>query len=435
MCEGPFFNFSKDFINWWLDLSVFASASEMKCFVIIVCLCAASLLVSAQNLVQNPSFETYSSCPNGSSALPQATPWQAAKNSPEYLHFCSGSIYSDVPTNYFGFQNAATGQAYGGGLFYGSFASTYLVDLREFFYVPLSSPLVIGTTYYLSFKINLADNAAWACNRMGMQFTSSYNSNFPLNNTAHLYSSSVITDKVNWVDVVGSFVPSVAYNAVMVGNFFTDAMTSVTNVGTTTSIGYNGYYLVDDVYVGTTPLVLPVEWVHVGADVNGRLATLAWELDADDIASYTIEVSDDGYAFVEGQVVTAVDGQRSYKQIDTMRSHLPTTFYRIRAIGRDGSSHVSPVVEAQRYAAGIDYMMAYPSPIRRGEKLTIEFNTDSGEAAALQLMALDGKLVRTIQIPAGDPGHHEMQVGVSDLAAGAYLLKVGSFTKKLIVTE
>lgn len=407
----------------------------MKSFTIFCCLCAAVLIGNSQNLVQNFSFETFSTCPNTASQLTYAVPWNNSQNSPEYLNSCSSSIYSDVPTNYFGFQNAATGQAYGGGLFYGSFLSTYLANIREFLYVPLTTPLSIGTTYYLQFKINLVDNSNYAVNRMGMQFCSSFNSAFPINNTAHLYSPVVISDKVNWTTVTGSFVPSVAYNAVMVGNFFDDANTTAQFVGSSTSIGYNAYYFVDDVVVTTTPLVLPIEWLHASAEVNGRLATLDWEINADELDHFVIENSEDGYTFAEGQHVRAIDGKLAYRQVDTMHSHLPTTFYRIRAIGHNGEAYLSPIIEAHRYAAGIDFLLAYPSPVRQGDPLTVEYNSSTGEAVELSFFALDGKLVHKELIAAGDPGHHELKLSVSRLAAGAYLLKAGGLTQKVMVTD
>ena len=210
--------------------------------------------LSAQNLINNYSFETYSSCPNGSSQITFATDWNFSRNLGEYLNSCSSSIYADVPTNYFGFQEASSGQGYVGGLMYGSFASAYIADLREFFYVPLNTPLTVGTTYYVSFKVNLADNSEYAVNNIGAQFVSAYNNNFPINNTAHVYTTSVVSDKTNWTTISGSFVPTMAYNAVMFGNFFTDANTTATFVGSSTDIGYNAYYFFDDVYVGTTPV-------------------------------------------------------------------------------------------------------------------------------------------------------------------------------------
>lgn len=408
----------------------------MKRITLVAALSALVSMSLAQNLVNNYSFETYSSCPTSSSQIAYATPWNASMNSPEYLNSCSSSIYSDVPTSYFGFQNAATGQAYAGGLFYGSFAGSYLANLREHLYVTLSSPLSVGTTYYISFKVNLVDNSEYAVNRMGVQFCSSYNASFGMNNTAHVYSTAVVSDKVNWTTVVGSFVPSVAYNALMVGNFFDDANTTVTFVGSSTDIGYNAYYFVDDVVVTTTPIVLPMDWVHVGADVNGRVATLEWEFSGDDMASFMVEHSDDGYAFHEAaRSVPGVSGQRQYSAPDTMTSHQATSFYRIRAIGHNGENYVSPVIEAKRYEAGIDFLLAYPSPVGQGSPLTIEYNSTTGQASTLQFISIDGKLVKEVALEGGAAGHQSVEVSVADLAPGSYVLKAGALTRKLVVVE
>lgn len=401
----------------------------------ILLLLVLSSSVTAQNLVQNPSFETYTSCPTTSSQVALATPWNTAQNSPEYLNSCSVDQYSDVPTSWFGFQNARTGQAYMGGLFYGSFAGSYLANLREYLYVPLSSPLTVGQTYYLSFFINLVDNSEYAVNRMGMQFTSTYNSAFPINNTAHIYSTAVVSDKVGWTQVTGSIVAGTAYNAVMVGNFFDDANTTVQFVGSSTDIGYNAYYFVEDVYVSTTPIILPIEWINVVADVDGRLATLQWEIESEGIERFLIETSDDGYAFTETQSVKAVDGQRMYAQVDTMRGHLPTAFYRIRAIEQDGSQHVSPVVEATRYATGISFLLAYPSAISQAQPLTVEYSSKGQDAATLQFYSLTGKLVREEPIPSATVGHQQLTLPMGEMLPGAYILKAGNLTQKIVVTE
>lgn len=398
----------------------------------LVCAFASAF---GQNLVNNPSLENYSVCPNGASAIPNCISWNAARNSPEYLHACSGSIYSDTPTNYFGYQVPSSGSAYGGALFYGSFLSTYLADTREYFYVTLSTPLMIGQTYYVSFKINLVDNSPWAINKAGIQFCSTYNSNFPLNNTAHVFTNAVVSDKVNWTTVVGSFVPSVAYNALMVGNFFTDANCTVQNVGSSVSIGYHAYYFIDECYVSTTPIVLPVNWGPVEVSVRGNVADLSWEFDGEEVDHYLIEASDDGYGFYESQSVKAVDRQTSYLQPDTMHTHMATTFYRVRAVMQDGNTHLSPVVEAKRYQAGIDFLLAYPSPVKQGNPLTVEYNTTTGEAAPLQILSVDGRLVRTAYFPDTAPGHHELLLSVEDLAPGSYILKAGSLVRKFMVAD
>lgn len=390
----------------------------------------------AQNIVNNPSLENYSSCPNGASAIPQAISWNTSMNSPEYLHSCSSSIYSDSPTNYFGFQNPASGNAYGGGLFYGSFLSTYLANIREHFYVTLSTPMVVGQTYYVEFKTNLCDNSPYATNKIGLQFCTSYNSNYGQPNSAHVFTNAVISDKVNWTTISGTIVPSVAYNALMIGNFFTDANCTVQATGSAVTIGYHGYYFVDDVYVSTTPVVLPIKWVQIDAEGQGNVAKLTWELEAEeDVDFYIIESSDDGQAFAESQIVDAVNGKAAYSKLDTMHTHLPTIFYRVRAVTMEGRTHLSPVVEAKRYDAGISFLVAYPSPVKQGQSLTVEYNSTTGHATEVQVLAVDGRLVHTETFPETTPGHHELQLSVEDLAPGAYILKAGSLTRKFMVAE
>jgi OmpA-OmpF porin, OOP family len=68
----------------------------------------------SQNLVPNPSFETYSSCPEGISEVDLAVPWiNPTFGTSDFFHSCS-SNFVDVPYNFFGFQYAHTGEGYGG---------------------------------------------------------------------------------------------------------------------------------------------------------------------------------------------------------------------------------------------------------------------------------------------------------------------------------
>ncbi len=403
--------------------------------VMLLVLGASTHLIS-QNLVNNYSLENYSSCPNGASAIPQAISWNAAKNSPEYLHSCSSGIYSDTPTNYFGYQVPAHGQAYGGGLFYGSFLSSYLADLREYFYVTLSSPMVVGQTYYVQFKINLVDNSPYAINRAGVQFVTTYNSNYPFQNNAHVYTNTVISDKTNWTTVFGTFVPTVAYTALNIGNFFQDVNCTVQFVGTSVAIGYHSYCFIDECYVSTVPpVVLDAKWNDASVTVAGNIANLSWDFEGADVDFYQLEHSDDGHDFAEGQKIKAIDGQQAYQQPDTIQSHLPTSFYRIRAILKDGNTHLSRVLEAKRFEAGIDYLIAYPSPVKHDELLTVEYNTTTGQAAEVQIIAIDGRVVRTELFPGAEPGHHEVKLTMTGLAPGAYILKAGSLTRKFMVAE
>lgn len=387
----------------------------------------------AQNIVPNYSFESYSSCPTTASQLTFATPWNNSKNSPEYLNSCSGSIYSTTPTNYFGYQAPATGNAYAGGLMYGSFASSYLANIREFLYVPLTTPLVIGQTYYVSFKTNLVDFSSHACNHIGIQFTTSFNSNFPINNTAHVYTNAIITDKTNWTTIVGTFVPTVAYNALMIGNFFDDSNTSVTPVTTTTNIGYNGYYFFDDVVVTTNPLVLPVNWEYANVEVEGNQAKLAWKFDGGNVASYLVERAENGKEFAVAQEIPAGGNEYDYHVNDRMIGHEPITYYRIRAILEDGNSHLSAVMEAKRYDADLDFLKVYPSPVNRGELVNVEFNSNEGAEIDLKIIDLQGRIVATHLLQSSTSSFQTLEIPTADLVPGSYWVKAGNLTRVLQV--
>lgn len=388
--------------------------------------------VRGQNLVNNYSLETYSPCPTTASQINYAAPWNASRNSPEYLNACSASIYSTVPTNYFGYQPAATGNAYGGGLMYGSFAGSYLADLREFFYVTLSTPLTIGTTYYVSLKVNLCDNSEYAVNNIGVQFCNTYNVNFPLNNTAHVYTTSIISDKVNWVTITGSFVPSVAYNALMIGNFFQDINCAVTFVGSSVDIGYNGYYFVDDVVVSTTPIILPVSWTTTDVKVNGAEARLSWQLEGETPQQFQIEQSSGGKDFAAVASVAAQSSTTIFEKALPLPGE-SLTLFRIRAVMADGSTHLSPVVEARRNDSDIDWLRLWPSIVNRGEEVSVEVHSTSGRQAQLMITSPDGRQVQSHSLSSPTAGFQQLNLSTQDLAPGAYWISAGSLVRKLMV--
>jgi len=78
--------------------------------------------VKAQNLVPNPSFEQYDSCPNNNDCnIGDATGWSCYGGCVVYCNSCapnSPNNYNGVPYNAAGFQYAATGNAYAGEYFY-----------------------------------------------------------------------------------------------------------------------------------------------------------------------------------------------------------------------------------------------------------------------------------------------------------------------------
>ena len=211
----------------------------------------------AQNLVPNPSFEDTVSCPIGLNQVENAVGWKNFRGTPDYFNACASQLSGvSVPGHWGDYQCPSNGNAYFGILVYGPWGSDSYK--REFFGTHLSSPLVIGQKYFVSFKLNLSDQSFCACNKIGALFSTVLLPNdtfslFPLNNFAHIYTDSIIMDTVNWVVISKSFVADSNYIFVFFGNFFDDQNTDTLKF--IPSTGCNPYYYIDDVCISSDSIV------------------------------------------------------------------------------------------------------------------------------------------------------------------------------------
>lgn len=234
--------------------------------------------LQAQNLVPNPSFEEYNTCPDNQNQIHFATGWSnywntSHNSTPDYFNSCSTTSWMSVPHNLGGYQKAANGNAYAGVYTYETPQYPSDTIVREFIGVQLLSPLVIGNKYYFSFKTNLALDANHtfnqATNNIGMLFSTiphNFANPTPLTNFAHLHSPSVITDTMNWTTISGSYIADSAYKYVIIGNFFDDAHTIVLQMQDTLS-DKSAYYYIDDVYVSKDSIAGGI----AKQDVEGRI--------------------------------------------------------------------------------------------------------------------------------------------------------------------
>ena len=218
-----------------------------------------------QNLVPNPSFEEHTGCPDADNQVHYAVGWDSYCLTPDYFNACSPSPHYSVPSNLYGngsYQPAADGEAYCG--FFAQWKWPSYTNVREHIGAQLLSPLVSGKEYHVSIKVSLAYNGAsmvCACSHIGVKFSTVSHEVYgdtvtsPLvNNHAHIYTTSVITDTVNWVTVSGSFVADSAYEYVVIGNFFTDDMVDTFLLVPSYPFCYAYYYL-DEVCVSEDPEV------------------------------------------------------------------------------------------------------------------------------------------------------------------------------------
>jgi hypothetical protein len=242
--------------GWW-----YRAVRVLCCFLLFV----APFLTSAQNLVPNPSFELSDTCAYIQGFQGGAKPhnWEKWQWSPDYFKNCVNGGGQDtlfaVPQNGFGFQYPLHGIAYVGMAAYGSSGGG--VSYREYVGCQLLEPLEVGESYELSFFTNVAFGGTysaptWACNNMGMLFTMQPNiwtgsgPLFALRNYAHLHSTAIISDTADWTLVSGSFVADSAYQYLVLGNFFSNALTDTLHIIPGNSLA--AYYFLDGVCVRKT---------------------------------------------------------------------------------------------------------------------------------------------------------------------------------------
>ena len=95
-------------------------------------------------------------------------------------------------------------------------------------------------------------SAGVASNKIGLRFSTMPYYEFsptPINNFAHFYSDSILSDSLLWIKFSGSFIADSAYGYLAIGNFFLDNLTDTVHVGTASPV-YSMYYI-DDVCVST----------------------------------------------------------------------------------------------------------------------------------------------------------------------------------------
>ncbi len=210
--------------------------------------------VHAQNVVPNPSFSEFITCPNNPGELNKAKYWYNPTNSStDYFHSCytASTTWFGTPGNYAGYQVPTS--TFEGGGYIGMV--TYSTGSSPHEYARTNIPaLMPGQAYKVLMRISLSDSFYLATHAPGIFFfvnadtAVSSLSVLPYTPQVTFTSAGHITDKVNWVTLIDTFVADSAYTHLIIGNFTPDAsVTSTPLPGGSAAV--MAHYYIDSVSV------------------------------------------------------------------------------------------------------------------------------------------------------------------------------------------
>ncbi len=204
----------------------------------------------AQNLIPNPSFEIYSSCPNTINQIPLAVPWtNPTIGTSEYFNQCGTSLFG-VPSNSIGYQYAKNGVAYGGFYTYNAF----FPNSRDYMQTILNDTLIAGRKYCVRFYVSLANEMQYATTTIGAYFspTAVGSGNYyllPYTPQVVNSLSNPLTDTLGWILISGKFVAVGGEQYITIGNFNNDGNSDTSFVGGNGWGNNASYYYIDSVTV------------------------------------------------------------------------------------------------------------------------------------------------------------------------------------------
>ena len=230
--------------------------------IVLLCLLFLNNSLQSQNLIKNSGFEKYSNlnCSNvdfdDNSVMPanHIVDYWYTYQSPDYFTtICTSTNTSrGIPINDFGNANTKQGNAYAG---LGVYLKHPSLDLQEYIYQQLTTPLKADSIYCSSLFVSYSDRAIIAIKNIGVSFSSNIHTVTPtgyINTIPQLVNNlGFITDTVNWIEIKGCFTAQGGEQYVTIGNFNsnspTDTIYTKTNHPFPTGSLDISYYYIDSV--------------------------------------------------------------------------------------------------------------------------------------------------------------------------------------------
>jgi Secretion system C-terminal sorting domain len=393
-----------------------------KIISIVTSLILSQLFAIAQNLVTNPSFETFSACPNNIGQVNFATGWfnvPSHPGNPDYLNTCATVSTIDVPINAFGNQSPASGNGYVGLVLYYQAAPNW----REYIETQLTSPMVAGQTYTIQFQASLGENSQFSSPSFQFYFSNTiFNCvlcGSPITTiTPQVSSTSHITSKNAWTTVTATYTALGGEQYMTIGNFRNDVSTPIAAAGT--GLYSSAYYYLDDITV--TPIIpLPVELSLYEIECNDNKTQLNWTTATETNNDYfIIETSKEGieYSFLD-LVQGAGNSNQPINYSYPLQQHNDSPYVRLSQTDFNGEvTNFSP-----KYIGCENTKYACPELEITDHILSIYFNVDQEEEFSIDLYNYSGQCINHWQFHA-KKGENQFDYNLNDIQAGMYFVNI-----------
>lgn len=387
-----------------------------------------------QNLVPNPSFEIYTGCPAGNSAISNGfvANWNRPPGSiitPDLFTPCttSGAACTNFNTanNCVGSSPAFQGGAYAGSLWYYTAGG----GLKEYIQAQLTSTCVSGTVYRASYRTKLGSLCRYGTNRLGLYISANavaQASNAPINVTPTVERPGQVLDKVNWTPISGTFISNGTERYITIGNFYSDANTSIFNFGASagTCIFATGaaYYMIDSVVVQPA-VVLPVAIHNFGGSAQANGNQLQWEVSpATELSELWLEHGIDGEHFsMISQWLNPDPATLEHAFLHESPSE-GLNFYRLGMADRNGEFMVSEVVALRQGHPGSIRLNMQPNPATDQCKLSFSV-PENANGYRVKVSTMSGAVLKYEEVT-DTPIVVEYILSTTDLPAGIYAVEV-----------
>ncbi|MBC6989065.1 T9SS type A sorting domain-containing protein [Hymenobacter sp. BT491] len=174
---------------------------------------------------------------------------------------------------------------------------------------------------------------------------------------------------------------------------------------------------------------LPVELISFQAEVKSSQASLRWATASErSSAFFEIQRSLDGKTFSGvGQLAAAGTSStvRFYQWDDSQRL-TQATYYRLRQIDLDGSSHYSKVAVVSPNSSAQHAISVFPNPAAKGQLLYLDLAKFSGQSVQIRVADLMGQTIHHQRVAADNTAANVPLQLPAQTSPGTYVLSVTS---------